>query len=117
MTAPPRRPRAPRIPKAELRVETFRASGPGGQHLHKTESAVRLTHLPTGISVTASDTRSQARNRELAYERLAERLRKRAEVRKPRKPTRPGRGAVERRLSAKRERAGLKALRGRVRDD
>ena len=117
MTAPIPRPRAPRIPKAELRIETFRASGPGGQHLHKTESAVRLTHLPTGISVTVSDTRSQARNRALALERLAERLRRRAAVPKPRKPTRPGRKAVERRLTGKRQRAGVKALRGRVRED
>lgn len=117
MTAPVRRPRPHRIPKAELRVETFRASGPGGQNLHKTESAVRLTHLPTGISVTASDTRSQARNRVLAHDRLVERLRQRAKVRKPRKATRPGRGAVERRLEGKRQRAGIKAQRGRVGDD
>ena len=58
----------------QVRLDTFRASGPGGQNLHKTESAVRLTHLPSGVVVLASDTRSQTRNREIAFERLAERL-------------------------------------------
>jgi len=49
---------------AECRVETFRAGGPGGQHQNKTESAVRLTHLPTRIVVTARESRSQHRNRQ-----------------------------------------------------
>ena len=53
-------------------LDTFRASGPGGQNLHKTESAVRLTHLPSGVVVIAADTCSQARNREIAFKRLAE---------------------------------------------
>jgi len=58
----------------QVRIDTFRASGPGGQHLQRTESAVRLTHLPSGVVVIASDTRSQIRNRAIAFERLAERL-------------------------------------------
>jgi peptide chain release factor len=59
---------------SELKFETCRASGPGGQHVNKTDSAVRLTHLPSGIVCTASEERSQIRNRELALLRLQERL-------------------------------------------
>ncbi|MDX1577258.1 MAG: peptide chain release factor-like protein, partial [Gemmatimonadota bacterium] len=55
---------------AECSIETFRAGGPGGQHQNKTESAVRLTHEPTGIVVTARDSRSQSRNRGIALDRL-----------------------------------------------
>lgn len=95
----------------QVRIETFRASGPGGQHLHKTESAVRLTHLPSGVVVTVSDTRSQARNRELAYARLAERLARLNHRPAPRRPTRPPRRAEERRLQAKKRRAVLKRRR------
>ena len=58
----------------DLRVETFRAAGAGGQHVNRTDSAVRLTHLPTGIVCTASEERSQIRNRELALLRLQARL-------------------------------------------
>lgn len=101
----------------EVRLDTMRASGPGGQNLHKTESAVRLTHFPSGVVVIASDTRSQARNRELAFERLIERLRKLNVVPKKRKKTRPTFGAKKRRLEGKRQTSVTKRLRGRVRDD
>lgn len=53
-----------------ITYQTLRASGPGGQHVNKTESAVRATHAPSGISVTASDQRSQSQNKKLATERL-----------------------------------------------
>ncbi len=93
---------------SEVTVETFRASGPGGQHLHKTESGVRLVHPPSGVVVLATDTRSQARNRELALDRLVARLRVLNTPRKRRVATRPGRAARERRLSEKRHRAARK---------
>src|SRR5256885_11255121 len=60
----------------ECDVDTFRASGPGGQHVNKTESAVRLTHLPSGVVVTSQQERSQHRNKAICIEKLREKIAK-----------------------------------------
>jgi len=65
---------AKQVDERQIVYETHRASGPGGQNVNKVETAVRATYLPTGLSVTASDERSQLRNKQLAKERLLMRM-------------------------------------------
>ena len=101
----------------EVVVEVFRASGPGGQHVNKTQSAMRLTHLPSGVVVMSQDSPSQFRNRETAFKRLVERLERLNYVPKKRVPTKPGRAARERRIGEKKQRAATKRTRGQVKGD
>lgn len=68
------------IRKDELRVDTFRSSGAGGQHVNKTESGVRFTHIPTGIVSESTDSRSQHKNREIALTRLYIKIRETQEA-------------------------------------
>jgi ribosome-associated protein len=96
---------------AECEETFFVASGPGGQHRNKTESGVRLLHRPTGITVTATERRSQAQNRSAALARLRERLQAASHVPRRRVATKPTRGARERRLAEKRHNAERKASR------
>ena len=92
-------------------LEFFIASGPGGQHRNKVETGVRLTHRPSGISVTATERRSQHANREAAYERMAARLEEMQHTSPPRRPTRPTAASRERRLEEKRRAGTLKKQR------
>ena len=97
---------------AECDVETFRAGGPGGQHQNVTDSAVRLRHRPTGLTVTCRAQRSQYLNKMDALRRLRLKLRRFNEPPPPpRRATRPSRAAVEKRLTQKKGRAALKRLR------
>jgi ribosome-associated protein len=101
----------------EVVVDVFRASGPGGQHVNKTESALRLTHPPSGVVVRAQDSPSQFRNREIAFERLIEWLKRLNHVPKKRIATKPSRAAKRRRVEAKKLRTVTKRTRGRVKGD
>ena len=95
-------------------LEFFIASGPGGQHRNKVETGVRLIHRPSGIMVTATERRSQYANREMAFERMAERLDAVQRPQVPRVPTRPSAGSRERRLQTKRRTSLSKQRRATV---
>jgi protein subunit release factor B len=101
---------------AQCDVQAHRASGPGGQHRNKAETAIRLVHLPTGVTVEGKDERSRTQNLRIALARLREKLEKRAYRPPPRRPTRPTRAAKRRRVDEKKRHAAKKAFR-RGRDE
>jgi protein subunit release factor B len=104
----------PEILKKQVVIETYRSSGPGGQRKNKTETAVRLKHLPSGITVLATEHRSQAQNRKLAFERLRERLLKLNRPRKRRVSTSVPLGAIERKKEEKKILSKKKRLRQKL---
>jgi ribosome-associated protein len=118
------------LPRDEVQLRFSRSSGPGGQHAQRSETRVEAVfdvdasatltpaqkervraRLGPVVRAVAQDERSQARNRELALERIAEQLRDALRVRRPRRPTTPTATARERRLEDKRRRADTKRLR------
>ena len=96
---------------AQCDVQAHRASGPGGQHRNKAETAVRLVHLPSGVSVEGKDERSRTQNLRIALARLRRKLERRAYRPPPRRPTKPSRASKERRLDAKKREGRKKAQR------
>ena len=123
------------IPLAEIELRTSRSSGPGGQHANVTASRVEAVfdvnasslsdahkariaaRLGPRVTASAQDTRSQLRNRELALERLAARLRAALEVARPRHATRPTTASRRKRVDAKRRRGEVKRARRRPAGD
>lgn len=122
----------PRIPDDEITLRVSRSSGPGGQHANVTASRVEAVFDVAGseslseaqkarlmarygprVTASAQDTRSQARNRELALQRLRERVERGLAVRRARRATKPSKAAKERRLQDKRRRSERKAERRR----
>ena len=119
------------LPVSEVNFRTSRSSGPGGQHAQKTETRVEavfeversqaltaaqkrrvVNRAGPVLRAIAQDERSQSRNRELALERLVAQLREALRVPRKRRPTKPSKAAVERRLEDKRRRSRVKRLRG-----
>jgi ribosome-associated protein len=124
--------RSVRVPRSELDVRFTTSGGPGGQHANRTASRVELRldaetssafsdaqraqvieRLGPVVRVVADDERSQIRNRAIAEERLVARLASALHVERPRRPTRPSRGAVERRIAGKKRRSETKKQRRR----
>lgn len=114
--APKRWPTDPKVLEKEVEWSFLRGSGPGGQHRNKVETGVRLHHVPSGITITATAARSQKRNKDLAMSRLIEKLRQ-LNYRPPtRRKTRPTRASIRRRLEAKKLRSDVKSQRRKLDD-
>lgn len=97
----------------ECEVSTFRSSGPGGQHVNKTESAVRLVHVPSGVVVQSQSDRSQLVNKLHCLTKLRERVEALNHRDKPRVPTKPTKGSCRRGRIAKSRHSARKQERGR----
>ncbi len=97
---------------AECKVQTYKASGKGGQHVQKTDSAVRLIHIPTGMRITSQEERSQYLNKKICLEKLRKKLIVRQKKRKKRIPTKMPKAAKEKILQKKHRHAKKKKMRG-----
>jgi protein subunit release factor B len=101
----------------DCEITAFRSSGPGGQKKNKTESSVRVKHVPTGIVRVSTESRSQYRNRALALERVWLELQRRARKPKPRVATKPTAASVTRRVESKRREGARKRERRATPED
>lgn len=100
--------------KKDVVIETYRSRGPGGQRKNKTETAVRLKHLPSGVTVTATEHRFQSQNLKIAFERLKERLLKLNRRRKRRIPTSVPLWLIEKKKEEKKIHSAQKSLRHKI---
>jgi len=101
----------------ECEVQTYKASGKGGQHVQKTDSAVRLIHIPSGIRVTSQEERSQYLNKKICLEKLKKKLAQRAMKRKKRIPTKKSKAVRDRELKEKKSHSEKKHRRRAISDE
>lgn len=105
------------IPEDEIEITFFKSGGPGGQKKNVTESSVRVRHIPTGLIVVATASRSQHRNKAEALAELERRIAARRRRPKRRVATKPSRASKARRVDEKKKEGQKKALRRPPRDD
>lgn len=100
--------------KNEVEITFYKSSGPGGRRKNARETAVRIHHIPSGITVIATEYRAQAKNKELAFARLQERLKRLNKKWKPRIPTKMPHSVRERILNEKKKLSEKKQLRAKI---
>ncbi len=101
----------------DVKIYFYRSRGPGGQRKNRKETAVKILHIPTGIIARATEQRSQYQNRQLAMERLEEKLKTLTKPKKKRIATRKPRSAREKELAAKKKRSERKQMRRKIAND
>lgn len=101
------------IKETDLEIVRLKGSGPGGQNRNKRETGIRITHLPTGLVVMATERRTQGENLRIAKERIEERVRKYYYRPPKRRKTRKTKGSVERRLEGKKHHSAAKKARSK----
>ncbi len=103
--------------REDIKISFYRSRGPGGQRKNRKETAVKILHLPTGITARAAEHRYQHQNRQLAMERLEEKLKVLREPKKKRIATRKPRSAREKELAAKKRQSAKKQMRRKILND